>query len=208
MRLMAASGPEREPLTSPRLWLKCASFRSLLGPEAVGCHPCQVIFGGLSGPVFEGSPVPLISQGTPLCERAPSPVLLHCSVLFLYPRSPHSVKLRGTSSISPVPHVNRRFNQTLLLGLPPSLPLQHTTPTGEEKRESSSLRLNVKTQVLQQSPPVFVVFLSLSSASSVRLWTFMYECFPLRSNALCFKLWHVQAAEHTHAFGDVEGVIQ
>lgn len=79
MRLMAASGPEREPLTSPRLWLKCASFRSLLGPEAVGCHPCQVIFGGLSGPVIEGSPVPLISQGTPLCERAPSgPRALSC----------------------------------------------------------------------------------------------------------------------------------
>lgn len=73
--------------------------------------------------VFEGPPVPLISLGTPRRERAPSFGPPHCGVLFLHPCSLHSVKLGGTSSISPVPHVNRRFNQTLLSGpLPPSNP--------------------------------------------------------------------------------------
>lgn len=84
--------------------------------------------------VFEGPPVPLISRGTPRRERAPSPGPPHCSVLFLYPRSPHSVKRRGTSSISPVPHVNRRFNQTLLSGL--SLCSPSNTLTEREKRKS------------------------------------------------------------------------
>lgn len=68
--------------------------------------------------VFEGTPAPLISPGTPRCERAPSPGSPHCEFLFLSLRSPHSVKRRGTSSISPVRNVNRRFNQTLRL-LPP-----------------------------------------------------------------------------------------
>lgn len=68
--------------------------------------------------VFEGTPAPLIRPGTPRCERAPSPGSPHCEFLFLSLRSPHSVKRRGTSSISPVRNVNRRFNQTLRL-LPP-----------------------------------------------------------------------------------------
>lgn len=68
--------------------------------------------------VFEGTPAPLIRPGTPRCERAPSPGSPHCVFLFLSLRSLHSVKRRGTSSISPVRNVNRRFNQTLRL-LPP-----------------------------------------------------------------------------------------
>lgn len=86
--------------------------------------------------VFEGPPVPLISPGTPRREWASSPGPPHCSVLFLYPRSLHSVKLRGTSSISPVPHVNRRFNQTLLSGLLPS-PHQAASLGGKNRRRKS-----------------------------------------------------------------------
>lgn len=71
--------------------------------------------------VFEGTPAPLIRPGTPRCERAPSPGSPHCVFLFLSLCSPHSVKRRGTSSISPVRNVNRRFNQTLRL-LPPLPP--------------------------------------------------------------------------------------
>ncbi|KAM7406923.1 hypothetical protein PAMA_002900 [Pampus argenteus] len=126
----------------------CRAYTGASGPAAKlqpvraggrGCLPCLVIFGALralsaGSAVFEGPPVPLISLGTPRRERALSPGLPHCSVLFLYPRSLHSVKLRGTSSISPVPHVNRRFNQTLLLGLPLRSPLQH--PLLEEKKRS------------------------------------------------------------------------
>lgn len=63
--------------------------------------------------VFEGTPAPLIRPGTPRCERAPSPGSPHCAFLFLCLHSLHSVKRRGTSSISPVRNVNRRFNQTL-----------------------------------------------------------------------------------------------
>lgn len=105
--------------------LKSASFRScsLLGLQAGAASHAWLFLEhrralSAGSAVFEGPPVPLISRGTPRRERAPSPGPPHCSVLFLYPRSPHSVKLRGTSSISPVPHVNRRFNQTLLFGLP------------------------------------------------------------------------------------------
>lgn len=78
--------------------------------------------------VFEGPPVPLISPGTPRRERAPSFGPPHCGVLFLRPCSLHSVKLGGTSSISPVPHVNRRFNQTLLSGPLPPPTLQPSKP--------------------------------------------------------------------------------
>lgn len=83
--------------------------------------------------VFEGPPAPLIRPGTPRCERAPSPAPPHCSVLFLQPCSPHSMELGGTSSISPVPHVNRRFNQTLLPG-PLSSPHNPTFPLPGSQR--------------------------------------------------------------------------
>lgn len=127
---------------SPQAALKSGSFRScsLLGQEA-GAASADWLFlesrRALSAgsAVFEGPPVPLISRGTPRCERAPSPGPPHCSVLFLYPRSPHSMKLRGTSSISPVPHVNRRFNQTLLLGLPLCSPSNMLT--GRKKRKKT-----------------------------------------------------------------------
>lgn len=157
MRLIAASGPEREPLTSPRLWLKCASFRSLLGPEAVGCHPCQVIFGGLSGPVFEGPPVPLISRGTPLRERAPSgPRALSCYTAVFCSctpalrtvwssEEPHQSHLSHTSTADLI----KRSFWAFPLRCPSNIQLR----LGKKKRESSSLRLNVKTQVLQHSSP-------------------------------------------------------
>lgn len=129
---------------SPQAALKSGSFRScsLLGQEA-GPASADGLFlerrRALSAgsAVFEGPPVPLISRGTPRRERAPSPGPPHCSVLFLYPCSRHSMKLRGTSSISPVPHVNRRFNQTLLLGLPlcPPAPLQHAHWEEKKKRK-------------------------------------------------------------------------
>lgn len=129
MRQITASCLEPAGLVlviSPQAALKSASFRSLLGREAGGGLPLpDGYFWSAAGPpsagsaVFEGPPVPLISRGTPRRERAPSPAPPHCSVLFLYPCSLHSMKLGGTSSISPVPHVNRRFNQTLLLRPPP-----------------------------------------------------------------------------------------
>ncbi|GAA6094669.1 uncharacterized [Tachysurus ichikawai] len=65
--------------------------------------------------VFEGTSAPLIRLGTPRCERAPGPGSPHCTFLFLSLHSLHSVKHRGTSSISPVRNVNRRFNQTFRL---------------------------------------------------------------------------------------------
>lgn len=125
---------------SPQAVLKSGSFRScrLLELEAGAASPAWLFLEhrralSAGSAVFEGPPVPLISRGTPRCERALSPGPPHCNVLFLYPRSPHSVKLRGTSSISPVPHVNRRFNQTLLLGLRLCSP--SNTLTGRKKRK-------------------------------------------------------------------------
>lgn len=129
MRQITASCLEPAGLVlviSPQAALKSASFRScsLLGREAGGLPLPAGYFWSAAGPpsagsaVFEGPPAPLISPGTPRRERAPSPAPPHCSVLFLYPCSLHSVRLGGTSSISPVPHVNRRFNQTLLLPPP------------------------------------------------------------------------------------------
>lgn len=133
MSQITASCPKQALLLvviSPQAVLKSGSFRScsLLGPRAGTASPAWLFLEhrralSAGSAVFEGPPVPLISQGTPRRERAPSPGPPHCRVLFLYPRSLHSVKLRGTSSISPVPHVNRRFNQTLLLGLPFYSPL-------------------------------------------------------------------------------------
>lgn len=86
--------------------------------------------------VFEGPPVPLISPGTPRRERALSFGPPHCGVLFLRPCSLHSVKLGGTSSISPVPHVNRRFNQTLLSRPLPPTPTLQPLPWNTHAHES------------------------------------------------------------------------
>ena len=129
---------------SPQAVLKVWFLQKLQPVRARGwsCLPSRLFLEHRRAPsagsaVFEGPPVPLISRGTPRREWAPSPGPPHCNVLFLYPRSPHSVKLRGTSSISPVPHVNRRFNQTLLLGLPLCSP--SNTLAGRKKRKRKKL---------------------------------------------------------------------
>lgn len=107
--------------------------------------------------VFEGPPVPLIRPGTPRREQAPSLGPPHCGVLFLCPCSLHSVKLGGTSSISPVPHVNRRFNQTLLSGpLPPTTPPSSLPPAPHTHAHLSG----------KKSLGSFTVFLILASALS------------------------------------------
>lgn len=112
--------------------------------------------------VFEGTPAPLIRPGTPRCERAPSPGSPHCVFLFLSLRSPHSVKRRGTSSISPVRNVNRRFNQTLRLLPPCHLLYAALLPTN-----TSSFALSPAHS--------FTAFLALSLTLSLM-------CFPLESS--------------------------
>lgn len=128
--VLVISTPPSHPTPPPPGSIEVPSLQKL---QPVSCLHRPVIFGAPSGPpsagsaVFEGPPAPLIRPGTPRRERAPSPAPPHCSVLFLQPCSPHSMELGGTSSISPVPHVNRRFNQTLLPG-PPLLPPQPHLP--------------------------------------------------------------------------------
>lgn len=187
------------PLGLPETEVKSGSFRScsLLAPETGAASPARLFLErhraqSAGSDVFEGPPVPLISQGTPRCERAPSPGLPHCSVLFLYPRSPHSVKLRGTSSISPVPHVNHRFNQMLLLDLP--LCSHSDTPCGMEKK------LNCR------QPFILIYFLHhtlFSFSFSSFIDHFMCLCilvcmFSLWSYALCFMLWYFPTMANMH----------
>jgi len=100
------------PLPPPPYWSLQPVRRLAL---QTGYFWSTVVLWGGGGGCFWRASSPINQPQGPHGASPPTPPRHTAAFCSRTPRSPpHSVKLRGTSSISSVAHVSRRFNQTLL----------------------------------------------------------------------------------------------